>query len=215
MNLFHKEHNVRGTRLVVAFFGVLCGLTGVIAGVFEILQGNIRPERYVISTIGPEYSMAGDFTYYAITVIPNLLITGILAVITSSLVIIWSTRYVDRKNGALILFGLSVAQMLVGGGWVIDLGTIASILATRIGKPVDWLQKNIPAQALMVLSHIFPASVTAYSLISLTMLVITVFGVNNEALIKLLEPLAAAMFIPILLMIFGGLVRDIEKMRDI
>jgi hypothetical protein len=44
------------------------------------------------------------------------------------------------------------------------------------------------------------------------MLAITVFGVNSPALIKLLEPLAAAMFIPILLMVFGGLAQDIENM---
>ena len=211
MKLFLNEQKMTGTRLVVAFFGVLCGLTGIIAGVFELLQGNIKPDGFVISTIGPEYSMAGDFTYYAITIIPNLLITGILAVITSVLVIIWSIRYVDRKNGALILFGLSVAQMLVGGGWVIDLGTIASVLATRIGKPIDWLQKNIPEELFMTFSRIFSASVAAYSLISVAMLVITIFGINNEELIKMLEPLAAVMFIPILTMIVGGLVRDIEE----
>jgi hypothetical protein len=44
---------LKGTRLVVAAFGTLCGLTGIIAGIFEVLQGNISTDGFVISTIGP------------------------------------------------------------------------------------------------------------------------------------------------------------------
>jgi hypothetical protein len=43
------------------------------------------------------------------------------------------------------------------------------------------------------------------------MLVLTIIGVNSEALIKLLEPLAVAMFLSILLLIFGGLAIDIQN----
>ena len=93
---FHWQQ-VNGTKIVVAAFGLLGGLTGIIAGWFEIQQGNIVPNGIVISTIGPKYSMANDFTYFAITIIPDLLITGILAIIVSILVIIWSI--VIKKNG--------------------------------------------------------------------------------------------------------------------
>ncbi|MFX0050059.1 MAG: hypothetical protein ACFFAJ_06145 [Candidatus Hodarchaeota archaeon] len=79
---------INGTRVAVGAFGILCGLTGIIAGYFEIHQGNIAPSGFVISTIGSNYTMANDFTYFAVTIIPNLLITGILAIIVSSLVII-------------------------------------------------------------------------------------------------------------------------------
>jgi hypothetical protein len=58
---------------------------------------------------------------------------------------------------------------------------------------------------------LFPFSVVVYSLVSLCMLVLSVVGVNSEALIGLLEPVAAAMFIPILLMILGGMAFDIDK----
>ena len=128
-------HDVDGTRLVVTAFGVLCGLTGVLAGLFEVRQGNVAPSGFVISTIGSNYATADDFTYFAVTVAPNMFMTGILAVTVSCLVIYWSVRFVHKKNGALILLGLSVAQMLVGGGWVIDLSVVSCILATRIGKP--------------------------------------------------------------------------------
>jgi len=203
--------SLTGTRLVVAAFGSLCGLTGIIAGFFEILQGNSIPESIVISTIGPEYTMYEDFTYHAITIIPNFLVTGVLAIITSSLVILWSMKYIQRKNGALILLALSVAQMLVGGGWVIDLGVITSILATRIGKPLNWWRRNLPFNVRIWLVRLFPFSLISYVLISLSMLVLTIISVNSEALIKLLEPLAVVMFLPILLLIFGGLAYDIQN----
>jgi len=202
---------IKGTRLVVAAFGILCGLTGIIAGFFETLQGNIAPSGLMISTIGSSYTMAEDFTYFAVTIIPNLLITGIAAILLSSLVIIWSIRYVDRKNGAIILLGLSIAQMLVGGGWVIDLAIITSLLATRINKPQEWWRKRLPDKPRRWLSRLFPYSVIAYGLISVSMLALTILGVNSETLIKLLEPLAAAMFIPIILMILGGIAHDINS----
>ena len=210
----HLYRDIKGTRLVVAAFGILCGLTGIIAGFFEVLQGNIAPSGITISTIGPNYTMSEDFTYFAITVIPNLFITGILAILFSCSVIIWSTRYLEKKNGALILLGLSIAQMLVGGGWVIDLATITSILATRINKPNTWWRKHLPDSLRLWLVRLFPFSVLAYALISISMLALTILGVNSEPLIKLLEPLAAAMFLPIILMILGGIAYDIAP-RDV
>lgn len=70
--------NINATRTVVAAFGILCGLTEMIAGYFEVLQGNVTPNGLIISTIGPSYSMWTAYsifdlmeTYCAITIIPN------------------------------------------------------------------------------------------------------------------------------------------------
>ena len=48
---------LEGTRLVVAAFRTLCGLTGIIAGIFEVLQENIPTGGFLISTIGLDYLM--------------------------------------------------------------------------------------------------------------------------------------------------------------
>ena len=200
-----------GLRLVVASFGILCGLTGIIAGIFEVLQGNNPTGGFVISTIGPEYTMYNDFTYYAVTIVPNFILSGVLAITISSLVMFWSIRYIHRRHGALILLMLSVAQMLVGGGWVIDLGFMASILATMIGKPLDWWSRNLPDRIITMLVRLFPLSIIVYGLISLGMLVISIIGVNSEALLNLLEPLAAAVFFPMIIMILGGIAIDVKK----
>ena len=204
-------YDVDGTRLVVAAFGVLCGLTGVIAGLFEIRQGSVAPSGYVISTIGSNYATADDFTYFAVTVVPNMFLTGVLAVIVSCLVIIWSVRFVHKKNGPLILLGLSVAQMLVGGGWVIDLSVLSCILATRIDKPLNWWRSNLSSSLRLWLARLFPFSLVVYAVISFSMLVLTVLGVNDARYLKPMEPLAAAMFVPMLLMILGGLAHDVQR----
>lgn len=210
-----KWNNFNGTRVVVAAFGILCGLTGIIAGWFEINQGNTIPDDFVISTIGPNYLMADDFTYFAITLIPNFLITGILAIIVSSLVIIWSVRFVQTKNGVKILLGLTITQMLVGGAWVIDLALITCIIATRINKPINLWRSPLLTNVRLWLVKLLPLSLIVYAFISSIMLILTIIGVNDQSLIKLLEPLATFMFIPILLMIFGGLALDFERQLNI
>jgi succinate-acetate transporter protein len=39
-----NRYNINATRIVVAAFAVLCGFTGIIAGFYEIQQGNVAPD---------------------------------------------------------------------------------------------------------------------------------------------------------------------------
>jgi hypothetical protein len=207
----YKWRRVNGTRNVVASFGILCGITGIIAGFFETLQGNIAPSGFVISTIGSNYIMADDFTYFAVTVIPNLLVTGILAILVSSLVLIWSVKFIDRKNGVLILLGLSITQMLVGGGWVIDLTLLTCLLATQIDKPLSWWGSHLPIRLQDWLTKLFPFSLIGYAFIAFSMLVFTILGVNDITMQTPMEMLVVVMFFPILLMIGGGFTHDVQR----
>jgi hypothetical protein len=54
----------------------------------------------------------------AMTIIPNLIVTGILTIIVGLLVAAWAGKYVDGKMGALVLILLSIVLLLVGGGIV-------------------------------------------------------------------------------------------------
>ena len=206
-----RETMTRGMRTVVAAFGILCGLTGMIAGVFQILQGNTVPSGLVISTIGAEHAMADDFTYFAVTVIPNLLVSGMLAVVFSSLVIYWSIRGVQRRYGVVILAVLCALQTLVGGGWVVDIAAITCILATRIGKPLNWWRSHLPNGLKTWLARLFPASLVGYVLIATGLLALTVLGIDSALLIESITILAGLMFAPMLLMIFGGLATDVQQ----
>ncbi|MFX1517663.1 MAG: hypothetical protein ACFFC6_15270 [Promethearchaeota archaeon] len=205
---------ISGIRVVVAAFGIFYGVTGIIAGFFEILQGNTAPDGFIISTIGSNYTMADDFTYLAVTIIPNFLLTGILAVIVSSLIIIWSIAFVYKKYGVLVLFVLSITQMFVGGAWVIDLAIITCVLATRIDKPLNWWRSHLPQNIQLWLTKFLPFSIIVYAIVAFSMLNLTILGVNNRTFIDLIGILAAFMFVPMLLMIFGGITYDIQGQHN-
>ena len=53
----------------------------------------------------------------AMTIIPNLLVTGILAIIFGLFIVIWAAVFVPKKNGGAVLFLLSIILLLVGGGF--------------------------------------------------------------------------------------------------
>jgi len=213
-----KWQNINATRIVVAAFAILCGFTGIAAGFFEILQGNVAPDGLVISTIGPEYSMWKTYglselmeTYSALTIIPNFLVTGILAVIVGCVVIIWGVGFVHRKHGVIIFLLLSIIQFLVGGSFVMDLALITTITATRINKPLTWWRTHLSSGVKDLLAKLWFWSLIAYIILSFTMLGITIFGVNDGSLQELLDILAALMFAPLILMIIGGFAYDIQR----
>ncbi|HAF70118.1 TPA: hypothetical protein DCL37_01955 [Candidatus Acetothermia bacterium] len=108
---------ISAARIVASIFGVLAGLGGLTHGIGEALQGNVAPEGIVINswTQGPiATNMGGE---PGMTIVPNLLVTGVLTIIVSLAVIVWSVAFVQRKRGGLILILLSTAMLLVGGGF--------------------------------------------------------------------------------------------------
>jgi len=75
------------TRLVGTVLGVFAGLLGLEHGYFEILQGNVKPSSALIHAIGPpcKPEKVWHGCEPAMTLVPNFLITGILATILSLL----------------------------------------------------------------------------------------------------------------------------------
>ena len=103
-----SEKKARGAIQVLAVsVGTIgAGLAGMVHGLFSILQGNVKPDGFVINPIGPAQQLWPEAALHAITVIPNFLITGICAMIVGLCVVIWSSAFLDRKYGARVLFGL-------------------------------------------------------------------------------------------------------------
>jgi hypothetical protein len=121
----HKPVNTRilmkkVLRYVATVSGIFAGFGGPEHGYFQIQQGHVKPDSLLISSIGPpcDHESAWHLCEPAITVIPNMLITGIVATILGLLTMIWSAFFLHRKHGALILGLLCVALLLVGGGLV-------------------------------------------------------------------------------------------------
>lgn len=122
------------TRIVVATFGALVAFAGAEHGVGEILQGSVAPAGLAIESWpdAAAFEILGGEP--ALTVIPNLLVTGVVAVIVALTLGIWSVMFVERRYGGLVLIALSVLLLLVGGGFGPPLmGIILGIAAMRIG----------------------------------------------------------------------------------
>jgi hypothetical protein len=121
---------MRKLRIAASALGIFAGLAGASHGVGEILQGNIAPRGIMIEAWPELTSLKGE---PAMTIVPSFLVTGILAIIFGLIVAIWAAKFVQRKNGGLILILLSLVMLLVGGGLFPPMfGVAAGIIGTRI-----------------------------------------------------------------------------------
>jgi hypothetical protein len=152
----------KATRIVVSTLGAVVGMAGIEHGIGEILQGNVAPEGVaflswpdteIFRIVGGEPAMS---------IVPNLLITGILAVVLSLTFILWSTMFVERRHGGLVLILLSAGMLLFGGGFGPPLlGVILGIAATRIDAPLAWWRAHLSAGIRHGLGMLWPWSLSA------------------------------------------------------
>ena len=90
----------RATRNIVSTIGVILGIAGMNHGFFETLQGNTPIDApAIIQAIGAEMQWWAFWGEEAFTIIPNFLLTGLLAITVSLAIIIWSLFFIDRKYG--------------------------------------------------------------------------------------------------------------------
>jgi hypothetical protein len=123
-------------RIVASTFGAVLALAGIEHGIGEILQGPVAAASPLIESWPNAEAfeiLAGE---PAMTLVPNLLVSGILTVIVSAAVAVWAVGFVHRRHGGLVLIGLSLLLLAVGGGFGPPLlGIVIGIGATRIGAP--------------------------------------------------------------------------------
>jgi hypothetical protein len=168
----------RATRIIVTTIGVILGIAGLDHGFFEILQGNQPANRLIIQAIGSAHRMWLHGTEEAFTIIPNFLITGILAVIVSLAIIVWSVGFVHSKHGATVFGLLFVLLFLVGGGIAAQImfAPVTWAAATRINKPLDWWRKVLPEGVRRGLAKIWPVTLMLGSISLLIGLFIAITG---------------------------------------
>jgi hypothetical protein len=169
----------RATRIIVSTIGVFLGLSGIDHGFFEILQGNTPTSSLIINAIGPEHIMWEYGGEAAFTLIPNFLLTGILANLVGILIIIWSVGFIHRKHGATIFGLLLILLFLVGGGIAAPIlfGLPTWAAATRINKPLIWWQKVFPPVMRGVLAKVWPITLTIGMISVLIGLYIAITGI--------------------------------------
>lgn len=150
------------TRTTVSIFSALAGLAGIEHGIGAVLQGNVAPAGLTFESWPDSESFTILDGEPAMTVVPNLLVTGILAIAASVVFIIWATVFVERRNGGLVLLLLSLLVLLVGGGFGPPvLGFILGAAATRIRAPLSWWRMHLPPGARRLLAAVWPRALGA------------------------------------------------------
>jgi hypothetical protein len=157
----------RASRVTASALGLYAGLLGTAHGVYEILQGNSVPGSVMIQAIGPpcQPEQVAHACWPAMTLVPNFLVTGILAVVLSLTAATWAAAFVQRKRGGWVLIGLSMLMLLVGSGFVPTfVGLIASVAAIGIYAPLSKWRARLPKVAVRLGSALWPWPLIAYAL---------------------------------------------------
>ena len=188
------EMATSATRTVASTFGLLAGLAGIEHGVGEILQGSVRPEGPVIESWPDSKAFEILGGEPALTVIPNLLVTGIAAVIVAVAVVVWSVRFVDRRHGGVVLILLCVLLLMLGGGFGPPLiGVIVGFGVTGMGAA----PRRRPGRVAQAVGRVWPwvlgAAVLGYlSLLPGTILLGQLLGADNPGLVYALSAFSFA-----------------------
>jgi len=172
-----RWNDVSALRIIVSTLGILVGFAGFEHGFFEMLQGNVTPNDFVIEAIGPGQRFWSEGTEPAFTVIPNFFVTGIFAMSIGLLMIIWAALFIERKYGARILFLLSITLFLVGGGFApLPVALLASFVATSINKPLNWWRTHFPENIQNMLVKLWPWNVITAVFLFLFAVFVAIFG---------------------------------------
>lgn len=199
------------TRVVASAFGALAALVGMEHGVGEILQGSTRPAGLVIQSWPGAAFFRAEAGEPAMTVIPDLLVSGTLTCLVCAVFLVWAVRFVDRRHAGPVLLGLSVLMLLVGGGFGPPLlGMIVGLTATRIGAPLTWWRVRLAPGIRRLIAAQWPWAFVACMVAWLGLvpgipLLSYTFGIDDPALVTVL---VASAFSLLAVTIVAGLARD-------
>ncbi|MCB0108192.1 MAG: hypothetical protein KDE53_19865, partial [Caldilineaceae bacterium] len=208
----------RATRINAAAVGVLFGIGGITHGIGEILQGNRPTGGLFINAIaaGSRWTRWVEGSEGAFTLVPNFLLTGILAVLLGLAIIYWSLRRLHKPWGPGVYLLLFVLLFLVGGG----IGQVIFFIpawwvATRIHRPLTWWRKVLPPGFQKLLAALWPA-LLIIPLVSMTVaLYLAVFGyvpgfANMARLLNITLAMVGVSWLLFLLAFVAGFAYDIR-----
>ena len=143
--------------LTATIFGAFSGIGGITHAVGEILQGDVAPGGFFFNSwaVGPIAENLGGQP--GLSVIPNVLISGIVTLFVSIAIIVWATAFVRRKYGGSILILLSVLLLLFGGGvGPPAVGILAGFAGRQRGSHFRWWAKRLRGGLGRLLARLWP-----------------------------------------------------------
>ena len=218
MNTNHSVRYNGATRLIASTLGVLVGAGSIDHGLLECLQGSHPTPGLIVNALGAGYrwtvwKQGGEGAF---TLVPNFLITGIVATLLGVLTIVWSIRFIPSRHGPSVFLSLSIASFLTGGGVAqILLFTLTWALATRIHASLAFGRRFIPRSVRSVLSRVWPWTLVASTVLFATALEIAIFGYvpgvsEQTEILYICWKILAIVLTLFLLSIVSGFACDIE-----
>jgi hypothetical protein len=145
------------SRISISAFGVIVAIAGIEHGIGEILQGNHAPGGVFISSwpYSPFFEiLTGE---PAMTIVPNLLVTGILAILTTISFLLWSTLLLCRENAGIAMILSSIGMLLAGGGMCPPIiGIILGIATLITSTPLHYRRGYQPGENQCALARAWP-----------------------------------------------------------
>lgn len=185
--------NFNASRITASVFGVFGGILGLEHGIGEILQGNAAAATTVINAYKAPGLLFPFGVEPAMTLIHNYLITGILAVITGLLIMIWSAFFIQNKGGGIILYLLAILSLLVGCGFApIFVLLLTGIAGFKI-KSAFKLWRKTPAGMRQVLARLWPWLLGAMFLVTPVSVIWGYFAGMNQPLVNMNASIILAM----------------------
>jgi hypothetical protein len=140
----------------------VAAIAGLEHGIGAVVQGNVAPPGLVFESWAESELFSVLSGEPALTIIPNLLASGILTILFSLLFLAWALLFIERRHGGQVLIGLSLALLLVGGGFGPPLlGFILGAVATRIHAPLTWWRARLGVGSRHFLASLWPWSFAA------------------------------------------------------
>ena len=211
--------NNRATRTIACTLGVLVGVGSMDHGLLECLQGFRPTPGLIVNALGPGYrwTVWKEGGEGAFTLIPNFLVTGVVATLIGLAMIAWSLRFLHSPRGPTVFLILGVASFLTGGGVAqIVLFTLAWAVATQIVASLLFWRRLLPRVARPLLGRLWPWTLGAAAVLFIVALEIAVFGyvpcVSEQTLIlHVCWMILAVALVLYLVSIVSGFAHDIER----
>lgn len=165
------------TRVIVTTIGVILGLSGMNHGFFEILQGSKPTNGLIIQAIGEGQRFWPLGTEEAFTLVPDVLISGVLSMLVGLASAIWSLWFIQTKIGRTVFLCLFILLFLVGGGIAqVAFFIPAWAFATRMGRPLYGWRKVLPPAIWPFLSRLWIVTLILSTIAILIGMEMAVFG---------------------------------------
>jgi len=164
---------------------MIVGLAGAEHGVGEILQGSATPDGIVIKSWPDTEAFDIVDGEPALTLIPNLLVAGIVTVVVSIAVIAWSARWLDRDGNGWTILGLSALLLVAGGGFGPPLiGLVVGVAVIKADQPTPQRQRDSNPLLASAWPFLLIAAVLGYlSLVPGTVLLSHFAGIESPGLV--------------------------------